>query len=238
MTAKRKTRGTCDGCGKYPRLLTHIESGQRVCRSCLRRIRAPRPPASSALATDQQFSEARALGVVLPPDVSRRDAETRLRFARRRFEITDELLSEDHDRLFRLQDDVLGYVADTWQQFAGEPLRESQVPWWDQQEFAASIVTKHRPVAIAIQRVQRQRERRRNDIEAEFATTHPGGHNVPWDAFQQRVAEDSTYHDVVRLLQRRWRTYLPKRPGLLARLLFGRRTREGKETEESNDTAT
>ena len=32
-------RGVCDGCGNWPRALTRIESGQYVCRPCLREIR-------------------------------------------------------------------------------------------------------------------------------------------------------------------------------------------------------
>jgi hypothetical protein len=33
-------KGTCDGCGNYPRILTTIESGQKVCRTCLKEIRS------------------------------------------------------------------------------------------------------------------------------------------------------------------------------------------------------
>ena len=32
-------KGTCEGCGNSPRVLTKIESGQCVCRTCLREIR-------------------------------------------------------------------------------------------------------------------------------------------------------------------------------------------------------
>jgi hypothetical protein len=35
----RQTRGKCEGCDKEPRVLTQIESGQLVCRTCLREIR-------------------------------------------------------------------------------------------------------------------------------------------------------------------------------------------------------
>jgi hypothetical protein len=38
--SKRLEKGTCDGCGNSPRVLTKIESDQRVCRTCLREIRA------------------------------------------------------------------------------------------------------------------------------------------------------------------------------------------------------
>jgi hypothetical protein len=31
-------KGTCDGCGNWPRILTKIESGQYICRTCLREI--------------------------------------------------------------------------------------------------------------------------------------------------------------------------------------------------------
>jgi ribosomal protein L37AE/L43A len=39
MVQAETSKGTCEGCGKSPRVLTHIESGQWVCRSCLREIR-------------------------------------------------------------------------------------------------------------------------------------------------------------------------------------------------------
>ena len=37
-----KAKGKCEGCGNSPRILTKIESGQQVCRTCLREIRGPR----------------------------------------------------------------------------------------------------------------------------------------------------------------------------------------------------
>jgi Fe-S cluster biogenesis protein NfuA len=37
-------KGKCDGCGISPRALKQIESGQWVCRNCLREIRGPKEP--------------------------------------------------------------------------------------------------------------------------------------------------------------------------------------------------
>jgi ribosomal protein S14 len=33
-------KGTCEGCGNTSRVLSQVESGQWVCRTCLREIRA------------------------------------------------------------------------------------------------------------------------------------------------------------------------------------------------------
>ena len=38
-TAINTPKGKCEACGKSPRVLTRIESGQTVCRTCLRAIR-------------------------------------------------------------------------------------------------------------------------------------------------------------------------------------------------------
>ena len=40
--AESKRQGECEGCNNSPRVLTQIESGQWVCRTCLREIRGPK----------------------------------------------------------------------------------------------------------------------------------------------------------------------------------------------------
>jgi hypothetical protein len=53
-------RGKCDGCGNEPRVLTRIESGQFVCRTCLREIRGPKRAAN--MASLEKMKELRAKG--------------------------------------------------------------------------------------------------------------------------------------------------------------------------------
>ena len=43
MAKQDKEKGKCDACGKDPRVLTAIGSGQRVCRTCLRELRPVEP---------------------------------------------------------------------------------------------------------------------------------------------------------------------------------------------------
>jgi RNAse (barnase) inhibitor barstar len=214
-------RGTCDGCGKSPRLLTPIESGHKLCRTCLRRLHRPSQAAVRRPATAAQHTQAVALGFSLPPGVTQHDAEIILRCTRRQFEVTPALLADDVDRLFRLQDDFLGYVADVWEELTGRVLRESEISWWEQQKLAARFVIEHREVAEIIQRVQRQRERYRQAAEQEFARSHPPGEAAPWETFRAPIAADAAHELVVRVLRERWRQYLPRRPGLLARLMRG-----------------
>ena len=50
MAKQGKEKGRCDACGKNLRVLTAIESGQRVCRTCLRELRPPKPKRSGGKA--------------------------------------------------------------------------------------------------------------------------------------------------------------------------------------------
>ena len=65
--SKQKPDGICDGCGNSPRQVAQIESGQWVCRSCLREIRGPQRPKS--LATPEQIAHLREQGFNVPDDL-------------------------------------------------------------------------------------------------------------------------------------------------------------------------
>jgi hypothetical protein len=64
---KPKPKGICDGCGKSPRALTQIESGQWVCVTCLREIRGPQRPKN--LATPEQIIALRKQGFDVSDDL-------------------------------------------------------------------------------------------------------------------------------------------------------------------------
>ena len=68
-----KLRGTCQGCGKTPRLLTKIESGQLLCRTCLREIRGPERP--KHMATLEKIKELRAKGFDVSEELTKTDAQ-------------------------------------------------------------------------------------------------------------------------------------------------------------------
>ncbi|MGA2062460.1 MAG: HIRAN domain-containing protein [Thermoguttaceae bacterium] len=62
-----KPKGICDGCGKSPRTLTQIESGQWICVTCLREIRGPQRP--KHLATPEQIATLRKQGFDVSDDL-------------------------------------------------------------------------------------------------------------------------------------------------------------------------
>jgi len=222
MVRNTTIRGACEGCGKHPRVLVEIESGQRVCRSCRRRIRGPQRPKTTARPSQEQLVEAQALGLGLPPSATYAEAAQRIGLAKRQFPLTDELLAENYERLAALHDRVLCYAADVWEQLTGRSPDEAEIPWSEQQAFAALLIAQHRDLALIVDRIQRQRERRRKMLEAEHAAAHPGGPAPPPKAMKPPVAEDAHCDQIRRMLKTRWQEYLPQKPSLLRRW-FGRR---------------
>ena len=219
---QKRIRGRCDGCGKQPRVLTRLESGQHLCRTCLNRLRKPKQLNPDASADSEILDEAGTLGIELPPGISNRDAVKWVGLARRQFEISDALLAEDYDQLIHLQDDVMCYVVDLWEQMTCQSPNDANIPWQSQQKFAALIVSKHRELAVTIHHVQRQRERRKQTLEQQYFAAHPDHDRLPWDTFKQPIAPDQTCQEITERLKVRWKMYLPKRPGLLGRLFGGR----------------
>jgi len=62
-----KPKGICEGCGKSPRALTQIESGQWICVTCLKEIRGPQRP--KHLATPEQINTLRKQGFDVSDDL-------------------------------------------------------------------------------------------------------------------------------------------------------------------------
>ena len=69
---EKGNRGRCEGCDKEPRILTRIESGQLVCRTCLREIRAPSPTQSAKL---EDIRQLRAGGFDVSDDLTQEECE-------------------------------------------------------------------------------------------------------------------------------------------------------------------
>jgi len=67
-----KIKGKCEVCGKEPRLLTELNSGQKICRTCLREIRPQRP---KHLATFKQIDDLRELGIDVSDDATKEDVK-------------------------------------------------------------------------------------------------------------------------------------------------------------------
>ena len=67
-----RNRGQCEGCDKEPRILTRIQSGQLVCRTCLREIRTP--PAGQ-LARLEDIRQLRTRGFEISDDLTQGECE-------------------------------------------------------------------------------------------------------------------------------------------------------------------
>jgi hypothetical protein len=106
--AAEKKKGECEGCRNCPRVLTQIESGQWVCRSCLREIRGPRISYVSAGAV----ASLRKKGFNVPDKVTREEYHRladeyqrtwQLREIRKaRMRVADDTSLDDLDRLWRI----------------------------------------------------------------------------------------------------------------------------------------
>jgi hypothetical protein len=232
MARKVQNRGQCDSCGKQPRVLTRIESGQQICRTCLRRLRQPKERDPNAPASDELIYEAYRLGVHTPADATHGQVLRMVRLARRSLPVTEEFLNSDFERLVRFQDDVISYVADAWEQITGNHPARPEVPGSEQQTFAAFLILRHRPMAVAMQRVEMQRQRYRRELEAEHAETAPPGTPFDWEAVKPPIAEDETYARLAPMLRAQWREFLPERPSLLSRWLRGRKRAADAEDED------
>jgi hypothetical protein len=232
MVRKLQIRGRCDSCGKQPRVLVRIESGQRICRTCLRRLRVPKERDPKAPASDELLCEAYRLGVHTPADATYGQVLRMVRLARRCLPVTEEFVNADFDRLVRFQDDLISYVADAWEQITRVRPAQPEVPGPEQQTFAALLILKYRPMAQAMQRVEMQRQRLRRELEDEHAAMAPPGTPFDWDAVKPPIAEDETYARLAPLLREQWKEYLPQRPKLFSRWLRGRQAAAGSENED------
>ncbi|MCG3130201.1 MAG: hypothetical protein FLDDKLPJ_00954 [Phycisphaerae bacterium] len=65
-------KGTCEACGKLNRSVRYIESGQWLCRTCLRELHPPRPKHLASLKTIENL---RASGLVVGEDLPKDEAD-------------------------------------------------------------------------------------------------------------------------------------------------------------------
>lgn len=67
----KTVKGKCDACEKEPRVVTQIESGDLLCRTCLRELR---PPRAKHFATPKQLEWLRARGVNVGFETTKEEA--------------------------------------------------------------------------------------------------------------------------------------------------------------------
>jgi hypothetical protein len=72
-TVPPSSYGKCEGCGNSPRVLRQIESGQSVCKTCLREIHGPK--GSTKLARLTQIENLRQRGFDVSDDLTKAEAD-------------------------------------------------------------------------------------------------------------------------------------------------------------------
>jgi len=95
--ASLELTGKCDACGHRRRLVTRIESGQWVCRFCMREFR---PPRAKNLATLEQIAQLRAVGLDVSDNLTKREYQKLLRPA------DDHALEDKYEAIFDSPDKV------------------------------------------------------------------------------------------------------------------------------------
>jgi len=89
------SKGQCEECGKDPRKLSHIETGQWVCVTCKKQLYPARP---AHLASESQLKYLRQLG----------------------FKVSDELTTDRVGRILELHRLADYYVCDVWEALTGK----------------------------------------------------------------------------------------------------------------------
>jgi ribosomal protein L37AE/L43A len=213
MDDPEKRKGECEGCGKRPRVLRRIDSGQWLCQKCLREIRPPRP---KHLATAKQLAYARALG----------------------FDVSDNATKEEVGELLGFHELVKYYVYDVWEELAGERPKNSGIPQTALTELVTGLV-KDRSLACRISRVQAERDEKayeRTDAlrDAAYRKLEEEYGGVDSERFQDKLDDalapislkankpqaprNADFKYVAKLLEAKFGSYMPKR-GFLGRLM-------------------
>lgn len=65
---REQSKGRCNMCGNSPRVLTALDNGQLICRTCLRVVRPPRP---KHLATLKQIEDLRRSGMTVSNELTK-----------------------------------------------------------------------------------------------------------------------------------------------------------------------
>jgi hypothetical protein len=126
-------RGTCDACGKSPRVLTVLDDGQGVCRTCLRHIRPPRP---RHLATLKQIDYAQRLGYRLCDDISRHDISA--------------ILGRHHFAYY--------YVLDVWESIVGQRAKQQGIDHNLIHQFVSALSQIEPRLLEQIEKIQSDRD--------------------------------------------------------------------------------
>jgi hypothetical protein len=170
MTVAKDAKA-CDGCGTRNRVLTQIESGQSICRQCLRVLRPPGP-------SREQLIKADHLGLLAPPDGLTRD---------------------DFATLLARFDYVKRYTYDLWEELAGLRPYDSGVPKLTMWRIIHEIAIESPKKADRIIDIQKDRERKTDEaidaVMKHFRTLPAGvlGVSPVYRAFKAQIPRDDLY---------------------------------------------
>jgi len=220
-----KRKGECEACGKSPRVIRQIESGNWVCRACRDEIRPKK--SRDGLATDKQIEYGRILGIEISQDTLREKASElidqhvpatprQIEYARSLgFDVDESLSKVRVSELLDKHESVKWYVYDVWTAMTGKRPKESYVPQNEMMQFVTELIVRH-GLYEAIDEVQTRRYNEAFDVSQQHQLR---GREVEFRECFSPVERDATYRSVATLLRQRFGSYLPL-GGFLSRL-FG-----------------
>jgi hypothetical protein len=187
-----RRRGKCEMCDAEARTLTRIESGHRICSTCLKEFRPERP---NHLATVKELEIVRLLG----------------------FEIPDDAGKEHVAELIDLHAKITHYVFDVWEALTGMRATQQLGSRFALQPFVTSICI-DRTRAKRISAVQRHREEIAFSRMTQEQRTDPHRY-IHLATTKPSLGRDEEFAFVVEALRREFPQFL-KKQGFFSRL-FG-----------------
>ncbi len=196
--SREEAKGMCDGCGKEPRVLTTLESGQKVCQTCLRELRPPRP---KHLATPKQMAHFREMDISVPDDLTKEQAKA----------------------INTVINDAYHYALDVWEAVRGKRvIHDDLIPGFDQRfqvhRFITMTYALDSALIMRVAAVQAERDR----VATEYckdAADKDGRGRAFRSGLKPPLLKNADYRRLVDLLAKHFKGF--KRGGLLA-LLFGK----------------
>ncbi len=217
-------KGECEVCGKNPRVLLPIESGQLLCQTCRREIR-PSKKVRKGFATDRQLERGKELGLDIKLDTPRDIAkeliqqyepatEKQIAYAcDLGFDVDDNLTKVKASELLDLHESAKWYIYDVWERMTGKRPKHCDMPHNDTMKFICEIVITHK-LGLRIDKIQTERHNRACEIADQY-----GEEDYNFKDCVPHIEKDDTYRQVASLLRQRFESYLPNR-GFFSRL-FG-----------------
>jgi len=219
-----KRKGECEACGKSPRVIRRIDSGQWVCRACRGEI-SPKK-SREGLATHKQIEFGRILGIEISQDTPREKASElidqhvpatprQIEYARSLgFDVDESIPKVRVGELLDKHESVKWYVYAVWTAMTGKKPKESYIPQDEMMQFVTELIVRH-GLYEAIDEIEMRRYEEACVVSERHQLT---GREVEFRECFSPVERDATYRTVATLLKERFASCLPL-GGFLSRLL-------------------